>query len=237
MLKGAVRRAKRIAGGGRVPLISQLIRGDVRSTTFFDAIEFINFERVEGDIVECGVFGGISLALLAKGATFDSKGMSRKIVGIDSFEGLPSGEEHARWTAGDCATMHSRHPILPIGARVTPATTLELFTRCELQEPVLHVGRFDRVLPQVIPAQHPAIALLHVDCDLYESSRDVLHGVAPALRDGTIVLFDDWFHYRANPRRGEARAFGEFLAAHPEWEAIEWRTYGPFSKAFILSLR
>jgi hypothetical protein len=222
---------------GKVPLISQLIRGDVRSTTFFDAIEFVNFERVEGDIVECGVFGGVSLAILAKGATFDPKGMSRRIVGIDSFEGLPSGEGHARWQAGDCATMHSPHPIVAMGERVTPETTRDLFARCGLDAPTIHVGRFDAVLPRVIPSAHPAIALLHVDCDLYESTRDVLTGVAPALQDGTIVLFDDWFHYRGNPRCGEARAFREFLDSHPGWEAVEWRTYGPYSKAFIMSRR
>jgi O-methyltransferase len=238
MLRRAVRKAKRITGVGQPSLIAQLIRRDVRSTTFFDAIEFINYERIEGDIVECGVFGGVSLALLAKGATFDPKGMSRQIVGIDSFDGLPtSADDHARWQPGDCATMHSPHPLLTVGERVTPETTRALFVLCELAPPVIHVGRFDAVLPTVVPSQHPKIALLHVDCDLYESTRDVLNGVAPALQDGTMVLFDDWFHYRGNPRRGEARAFSEFVSAHPEWVAVEWRTYGPFSKAFIFSRR
>jgi O-methyltransferase len=228
----------RAAGINQPDLMTRLIRGDARSTTFFDAIELVNFERVEGDFVECGVFGGVSLALLGKGATFDPKGMTRRIVGIDSFEGLPpSAETHARWQAGDCATMHSPHPLLRPGERVSPATTRDLFARCGLEPPVLHVGRFDAVLPHVIPAVHPTIALLHVDCDLYESTRDVLDGVAPALQDGTVVLFDDWFHYRAHPGRGEARAFAEFLERHPEWCAVEWRTYGPYSKAFILSRR
>ena len=31
----------------------------------------------------------------------------------------------------------------------------------------------------------------------------------PALQDGAMVMFDDWFHYRGNPRKGQSRAFSE----------------------------
>jgi hypothetical protein len=128
-------------------------------------------------------------------------------------------------------------PVLAPGEPVSAGTTRELFERCGLQPPLLHEGRFDEVLPRVVPSEHPAIALLHVDCDLYESTRDVLNGAAPALQDGTLVLFDDWFHYRGRPDRGEARAFHEFLAAHPEWLAVHWRSYATFCNAFILVRR
>jgi len=238
MLNRLRRAARALAGEAQPPLISRLIRSDARSSTFFDAIEYINFEQIEGDIVECGVFGGVSLSILAKGATFDPKGMTRRVIGIDTFEGLPaSAEQHARWGEGDCATMHGAHPLLQPGERVTPESTRELFRRCELAEPTLLVGRFDAVLPTVVPSQVSRIALLHVDCDLYESTRDVLAGVADVLEDGAIVLFDDWFHYRGHPGRGEARAFAEFLEQHPQWHAVQWRSYGPFSNAFIVSRR
>jgi hypothetical protein len=52
-----------------------------------------------------------------------------------------------------------------------------------------------------------------------------------------MILFDDWFHYRGNPNRGEARAFREFTSAHPEWEPVHWTGYGTFCNAFILSRR
>jgi O-methyltransferase len=221
-----------------VPLMSQIIRRDARSGTFFRAIEYLNFERVEGDIVECGVFGGVSLAMLAKGQTFDPKGMTRRVVGFDTFQGLPaSGEAHARWQAGDCAHAFEGHPLAVAGEPVTAGLVRRLFTACELEPPVLYEGRFDAVMPGVIPSVHPAIALLHVDCDLYESTRDVFAAAAPALQDGTVVLFDDWYHYKANPRMGEARAFHEFLAAHPEWEAVHWTSYATFCNAFMLVRR
>lgn len=218
--------------------MTTIIRNDGRSETYFRAIEYVNFEQVPGDIVECGVFGGLSLALFAKGATFDPQGLHRRIIGIDTFEGLPPAtESHARWRTGDCASMHAWHPLVRVGDAISIGTTRELFALCALAPPVLHKGLFADVLPRVVPSEIPSIALLHVDCDLYESTRDALAGVAPALQDGAMLLFDDWFHYKGRPDRGEARAFGEFLDLHPEWQAVPWRVYGTFCQAFILVRR
>jgi O-methyltransferase len=219
-------------------LMTAIIRNDSRSEIYFRAIEYVNFEQVPGDIVELGVFGGLSLALFAKGVTFDPAGPARRIIGIDSFEGLPPATEaHARWQTGDCASMHAWHPLVRVGDPISIDTTRELFARCALAPPVLYQGLFAEVLPRVVPSDIQSIAVLHVDCDLYESTRDALEGTAPALQDGAMVLFDDWFHYKGRPDRGEARAFGEFLARHPEWQAVPWRVYGTFCQAFILVRR
>lgn len=225
-----------VIGPADVPLMSRIIRRDERAATFFSAIEFINYEQVPGDIVEFGVFTGISLALLAQGHAFDAKGMNRRLVGFDSFDGLPpSSEPHARWRAGACRTNHGWHPLVPEGERVTPDITRKLFSACGLPEPQLHVGLFDATVPRVIPSVYSAVAIAHIDCDLYESTRSALELVAPALQDGTVLLFDDWFHYRANPDKGEARAFTEFLERHAEWRSVHYRSYGSFCSAFILS--
>lgn len=239
MLNRALRAlGRRLVPAAPLDTMTQVIRYDPRSDTFLRAVEFVNFERVAGDIVECGVYTGLSLAVLAKAATFDPKGMTRRIAGFDTFEGLPaSAEVHARWQAGDCARAAAWHPIAQRGERVTAALTRRLFRDCGLEPPLLHEGPFARTMPAAIPSAIPAIAVLHVDCDLYESTRDVLDSAAPALQDGTVVLFDDWFHYRAHARKGEARAFHEFLERHPEWEARHWTSYATFCSAFILSRR
>ena len=227
-----------VIGQSETPVMSRIIRGDDRATTFFAAIEFVDYEQVPGDIVEFGVFTGLSLALLAQGHAFDPKGMVRRVVGFDSFDGLPpSTEEHAQWRDGACRTNHAWHPFVEPGVRVTPEITKNLFAACELAEPELHVGLFDNTVPPVVPSRYSSIAVAHIDCDLYESAKSALDAMAPALQDGTVLLFDDWFHYRANPRRGEARAFREFLSEHPEWESVHYRTYATFCNAFILSRR
>jgi O-methyltransferase len=239
LVRRAARRVHRAAfGNGSEDILSLLTRRDRRFSTFVDGLEYINYEAVAGDIVEFGVFTGVSLALLAKAVTFDAKGMHRRVVGFDSFEGLPgSSEPHARWQPGDCATNHAWHPLLAVGDAVTPDVTRQLFRACGLGEPILHVGPFAATLPAAFPAQHSRVALAHFDCDLYESTRAALEAIAPALQDGSLLLFDDWFHYRGNPTKGEARAFGEFLEAHPEWGAVQYRSYGTFCNSFILHRR
>jgi O-methyltransferase len=239
LLKRAARRVARASGRRDAhDVMTRLTRQDRRFETFVDGLEYINYEAVAGDIIEFGVFTGVSLALLAKAASFDPKGLTRRIAGFDSFEGLPgSSEQHPRWQPGDCSTNHVWHPLLAVGDAVTPDVTRELFRMCALNEPVLHVGPFERTLPAAFPSEYPRIALAHFDCDLYESTRDALQAIAPALQDGTLLLFDDWFHFRGNPSKGEARAFGEFLASHPEWGAVQYRQYATFCNSFILHRR
>jgi hypothetical protein len=225
-----------VVGNGEPPIMTQILRRDPRSETFMSAIAYVDYEGIPGDVVEFGVFTGLSLVQFAQGHLFDPKGIERRFVGFDSFEGLPaSAEAHARWQPKDCAINHGWHPLLPIGGRVTPQVTQDLFAACELPPPVLHVGAFSDTVGHAVPAEIPAIALVHFDCDLYESTRDALTAAAPALQDGAMLMFDDWFHYRGNPRKGQARALGEFLAQHPDWVASPYRSYATFCQAFVLS--
>ena len=234
----AFRRAGRSFGYDTRDVMSRICARDPRWPTFCHATEYIDFEAVPGDIVEFGVFTGMSLALLAKAHSFGRNGIARRLAGFDSFEGLPdSNDAHARWRPGDCGTNHSWHPVLRVGDPVTPEVTRRLFELCLLDEPTLHVGPFERTLPAALPSVHPEVALVHFDCDLYESTRDALEAIAPSLQDGSILMFDDWFHYRGHPRKGEARAFAEFLDKHPEWGSVQYQPYATFCNSFILHRR
>jgi hypothetical protein len=225
-------------GPDEVPMMTQIIRRDARAATFMSALDYINYERIPGDVLEFGVFTGLSLAIFSQGHTFDPKGMDRRFVGFDSFAGLPaSADGHARWQPADCAVNHAWHPQLAIGAPVKPDVTRALFAACRLPAPDLHVGSFADTVAKVVPSRYPAIALMHLDCDLYESTREALEGAAPALQDGAMLMFDDWFHYRGHPRKGQSRAFTEFLETHPKWIASSYRTYATFCQAFVLSRR
>jgi O-methyltransferase len=218
--------------------IDTIARFDPRWPVFASAVDFVATENIPGDIVECGVFTGLSLALFSHAHQRREPGTPRQVVGFDAFEGLPpSTDEHPMWKTGSLGVNAWDHPLLEIGERVTPDATRRLFAACGLPEPRLEVGWFADTLRATVPASIAQIAVLHVDCDLYESTRDVLAGVLPALQDGTMVLFDDWFLFKGNPSKGESRAFGEFLASHHEWEAVPYRTYGTCGRAVILSHR
>ena len=160
-------------------------------------------------------------------------------AGFDTFSGLPPDDQfHPRWEAGSFATNYLHgHPSLAFGEPITPDSIRALFARCGLPTPELEVGLFSDTLPKTIHAKYQRAALVHIDSDLYPSAREVLFGIEPILQDGTMLCFDDWFMYRGAPDKGEQRAFSEFLAAHPRWQAIPYQTYSVFCNSFILHRR
>lgn len=223
------------------------LRYDARCSFFTNAIQFINWERIEGDILEFGVSVGKSLGLLAQlqrenlelWRYTDPACVARRVAGFDTFSGLPPDDQfHPRWEAGSFATNYLYgHPSLAYGEPITPESIVQLFTTCGLSPPELEVGLFSETLPKTVPAKYARAALVHIDSDLYPSAREVLFGIEPILQDGTLLCFDDWFMYRGAPDKGEQRAFSEFLAAHPRWQAIPYQPYSVFCNSFILHRR
>ncbi|MEM9530610.1 MAG: class I SAM-dependent methyltransferase [Pseudomonadota bacterium] len=134
----------------------------------------------DGIAAECGVFWGRSIRLLAA--------QRREVHGFDSFQGLPSD-----WKEGEAAGAYSTGGQLPL----VPSNVL------------LHRGWFERTVPPFVAEQNRPLDLLHVDCDLYESTRTVLDGFQPLMRRGTLIVFDDYMGY-AGWRDHEHRAWLEF---------------------------
>jgi hypothetical protein len=223
------------------------LKYDARTAFFVNAMQFINWERIEGDILEFGVSVGKSLGLLAQllkenlalWQYTEPACLTRRIGGFDSFQGLPEdGQIHPRWGKGAFATNYLHgHPSLAYGEPITPESIRELFRICDLAEPELLVGLFSDTIKEAIPERFQKVALLHIDSDLYQSAKQVLTLVEPILQDGTLICFDDYFMYRGNPNKGEARAFREFLDEHPAWQAIPYQTYSVFCNSFILHRR
>lgn len=223
------------------------LKYDARTAFFVNAVQFLNWERVEGDVLEFGVSVGKSLTLLAQllrenlelWKYADAACHSRRIAGFDTFSGLPPDDvEHPRWQAGSFATNYlTGHPTLAYGAPITPESIRRLFTTIGLAPPELEVGLFSDTLPTTISHKYQKAALVHIDSDLYPSARQVLFGIEPILQSGTLLCFDDWFMYRGSPEQGEQRAFREFLEAHPHWQAIPYQSYSVFCTSFILHRR
>jgi O-methyltransferase len=220
--------------------IAELIEFDIRHAMFRNATRFADYELIPGDILEFGVYTGRSLALLAHYHEVNRKGIhkidfTRKVAGFDSFEGLPGSDNHPRWKAGMFRVNHSFHPICKAGEPVTPAVILALFEQYQLPKPSIEAGDFSEVLPRVIGTKYTQAAVVHIDCDLYESTKAVLSGLQPILQEGTIFLFDDWFHFRGSKHKGEQRAFFEFMDSQNDWSFIEYQTYATFGKSFIIT--
>ena len=76
----------------------------------------------------------------------------------------------------------------------------------------LHRGYFDASLPPWLNDNPGPVAFIHIDCDLYSSTKTILELLAPRLAAGTVILFDEYFNY-PNWERHEFKAFQEFVSA------------------------
>ena len=137
--------------------------------------------KIEGLALEFGVAGGESIAKL-------HTALGQEIHGFDSFEGLPE-DWRLDWRKGAFAQAP---PLgLPDGV-------------------VLHAGLFADSLPAFIEAHAGPVRFLHVDCDLYSSTKTVFYQLADRIRPGTIILFDEYWNY-IGWRHHEWKAFQEFV--------------------------
>ena len=52
-------------------------------------------------------------------------------------------------------------------------------------------GLFEDTIPDYLKVAKP-IALLHVDCDLYSSTKCVFDNLNHLIKKGTVIVFDEW---------------------------------------------
>ncbi len=152
----------------------------------------------EGLVCEFGVAAGKSVNFIARLLP------SVTVYGFDSFEGLPED-----WRDG-----------LPKGhfkVRGLPKVESNV---------MLIPGWFDETLPDFL-AEHPQhIAFLHVDCDLYTSTKTIFDALEKRIRPGTVILFDEFFNY-PGWKEGEYKAFIEFVErTRIPFEYIGYNRYG-----------
>jgi O-methyltransferase len=130
-------------------------------------------------------------------------------IAFDSFEGLPEIEaidKQEIWSKGKLETKEEDFIRIVTGSGMPRSrlTTVKGF-----YDQTLTSDLQEKFLPR-------KAAVVYVDCDLYMSTVPVLRFIRPFLQAGTVVVFDDWNCFHADPRRGERRAWHEFLAANPE---------------------
>ena len=132
-------------------------------------------------ICEFGVYSGLTINHIAS-LTIQT------VYGFDSFAGLPE-----RWRDG-FSKGHFKVSSLP---KVQPNV-------------VLIKGWFDETLPDFIKDHEESLGFLHVDCDLYSSTKVIFEALSDRIHPGCIIVFDEYFNY-PGWEEGEYKAFHEFL--------------------------
>lgn len=152
--------------------------------TLCRAIELIN--RDYKHVLEFGVYFGGTISQMRK-----SLPLEYQIFGFDSFSGLPEDWSGTPHKTGDLSTFNK----IP-----------------NIDNVYFYKGWFKDTIPQYLEIAKP-IALLHIDCDLYSSTIDVLYGLKNFILPSTILVFDEWYYNHKDipeNRQHEQKAFFEW---------------------------
>jgi predicted O-methyltransferase YrrM len=149
----------------------------------------VQVSNPNGLFLEFGVASGRTISHIARSR-------SGPVYGFDSFEGLPED-----WRSGFSKGAFAGN-LPPVPENVG-----------------LIKGWFNETLPAFLAANEGDVAFLHVDCDLYSSTKCIFDLLARRIKSGTVIVFDEFWNY-PSWQQHEIKAFDEFKAeyrmqAHP----------------------
>lgn len=153
------------------------------------------FADVEGCVVECGVWRGGMTAGVA-----DLLGKQRTYHLFDSFEGLPEAKGIDGKKALDWQSSPDVH-----NCRAEEHYAQEAMTQSAAEHFELYKGWFSETLPGFQPKE--PIAILRLDADWYSSTAECLNYLYPLVREGGLILIDDYFAWT-----GCSRAVHDYLS-------------------------
>lgn len=145
---------------------------------------------IEGDAVEIGVHQGDSASLICETLAPST------VYLFDTFTGMPA----EMITEG--IDYHTKND----------------FRDTSLQAVKKRLEKYDNavIVPGIFPhtaEMSPRLRFVHIDCDLYLSTKAALEWCWPLLVDGGVILDDD---YQCWSCGGAKKAVDEFVSSHPE---------------------
>lgn len=200
----------RLEDRGLTPELREAIREAGPHTTtqsdaivaLHDAVRHVVRAGVPGAFVECGVWKGGSLLVVAR-ALVELGAIDRDLFGFDTFTGMPAPTDADVRYDGKRGSEPS---AMNLHAPPSPDDVRELVLRTGYPSDRLHLvpGRVEETIPDAAPDE---IALLRLDTDWYESTRHELEQLYPRLASGGILIIDDYGHWH-----GSQQATDEYLA-------------------------
>ncbi len=138
-----------------------------------------------------------------------SKFTNDKVYGFDSFEGLPE-----KWRDGFDKGAFNMNGRLP-----------DVNSNVELVK-----GYFNETLMNFIQTHNKKISFIHMDADLYSSTKYVLNTLKDYIDTDCIIVFDELVNYPGfDGDTGELKAFYEFITENNveyEWIGMNGTPYG-----------
>lgn len=191
-----------------------------RLANVYDLAHQVEKEGIEGAFVECGVWRGGCIGLMASVAK--EYGTPRRSVLFDSFEGLPEPTDKDGDEAKYYASGRNQGSMQPISRCVGPLQAVEalFFEKLKISRDLVMFkkGWFQDTVPGSGPEIGP-IAILRLDGDWYESTKVCLENLFDSIVPGGFIIIDDYRFWE-----GCRKAVHEFFAQrgiNPELTEID----------------
>jgi hypothetical protein len=142
---------------------------------------------------------------VASGSTINyiSRFTNDTVYGFDSFFGLPE-----KWRDGYDKGAFNRNGVLP-----------PVYKNVELIK-----GWFNETLLDFITKQNKKVSFIHIDVDLYSSTKYILDVLKNYMDKDCVIVFDELVNYPGfDGDNGELRAFYEFITENKvdaEWIGV-----------------
>lgn len=178
-----------------------------RIFSLIEAVKYIHKYKIEGDIVECGVWKGGSMLAIAE--TLKSiNDTDRELFLYDTFEGMSEPSAVDETFSGEDASELLRQDEAKKGliwAYSTLDTVKQTMALSKYNPAKINyvVGKVEDTIPAKIPQK---IALLRLDTDWYESTKHELIHLFPLLQKGGILIIDDYGFWK-----GARKAVDEYF--------------------------
>jgi len=174
------------------------------------AVEYVSLNKIEGAIVECGVWrGGSSMSAgLQLKKLNDSQ---RELFLYDTFEGMSEPTDLDVGCDGRSASEQLAAVTEKTGvwcyASLEDVTRNIYSTGYPREKVHLIKGKVEETIPHVLPSR---IALLRLDTDWYESTLHELEYLFPLLDPKGVLIVDDYGHWQ-----GCKKAVDEYFSKYP----------------------
>jgi methyltransferase family protein len=170
------------------------------------AVDEVAASGGHGLALEFGVASGTTLEIIAKALSENFR-----VVGFDTFEGLPEP-----WRTGYPAGEFKQDEIPDVAGAELVA------------------GLFEDTLPGFLARTDDPVAFVHLDADLYSSTKTILDHVGDRLADRAVLVFDEFFNFHGWQEH-EYRAWQEFLAT--TGRAVDYLAYTGNNEQVVVRLR
>ncbi|MBL8703521.1 MAG: hypothetical protein JNM30_01690 [Rhodospirillales bacterium] len=223
---------KALANWGRDEEIAynQTNRQTEKALFYRRTFDFLTDNRVAGDYHEYGCHRCRTFRMALTEARLHNL-QTMKFFAFDSFEGLPEPTSTTSveiWKRGALTTTEGNFMkmVREHGHYADRVTTIKGFYD-ESLTPALRQKFLDT---------ENKVALVNVDCDLYESAVPVFKFLDPLMQEGTVIYIDDLFAgHTGSPNKGVARAFLEYQKK-TRWRFVRHLDIGWWGRSYIVYL-